>query len=235
MTSIRTLSVPEFHAELKAQGVSHQRHYALKCASCGTVQSMASLVAAGATPEEAERKIGFSCEGRLTNAGPWPSNPSAERRATRGCDWSLGGFFRIHKLEVITPDGEKNPRFEIASPEEAQALEAEIAPKLVGIGIVDADDARRLNGIEALRRLSNQIDDLVTAAGPVDNGTEWEKLYDMIFGPLKLEANTLLKANGLTFPDYCDPDTTYGEDAMAWITAFREVAKPFLDANPAKD
>jgi hypothetical protein len=117
------IDVPEFHRRLKAQGVSANRHMALVCPMCGTVQSMASLVAAGAAPEKAERLIGFSCEGRLTGAGPWANKPSAKRRAMRGCDWSLGGLFRIHKLEVI--DGtDVCPRFEVASAEQAQALEA---------------------------------------------------------------------------------------------------------------
>ena len=115
------ITVSEFHARLKAQGVPNQNHAALVCPVCETVQSMASLVAAGATPEEAERCIGFSCEGRLTGAGPW-SSKSAKRRAVRGCDWSLGGLFRIHGLEVLTDDGVAHPRFVVASPEQAQAL-----------------------------------------------------------------------------------------------------------------
>lgn len=124
MSDIRTLTIPQFHAELKAQGVSSQRHAALVCPICKTVQSMASLVKAGANPEEAERMIGFSCEGRLTNAGPMPNKPSAKRKAQRGCDWSLGGLFKLHTLEVIDEEGEKHPRFEIATEEAAKALEA---------------------------------------------------------------------------------------------------------------
>ena len=126
MSEIRTLTIPQFHAELKEQGVSSQQHSALVCPICKTVQSMASLVKAGATQEEAERMIGFSCEGRLTNAGPMPGNASAKRKATRGCDWSLGGLFKLHKLEVEDEEGAKHPRFEIATPDEAQALEAQM-------------------------------------------------------------------------------------------------------------
>ena len=126
---METITVEEFRSRLKAQGVSANRHMALKCPVCGTVQSMASLVRAGATPEQAEQRIGFGCEGRLTNAGPWPSEKDKSvkakaRRKVRGCDWSLGGLFRIHELEVVTEDGEKHPRFVVATPEEAKALEA---------------------------------------------------------------------------------------------------------------
>lgn len=110
---------------LAAQDVGENRHFALVCPACGTVQSMASLVSAGATVEQAERSIGFSCEGRFTGAGAWPAKPSSERAAVRGCDWTLGGLFRIHQLEVLTPDGEAHPRFEVATREEAQALKGE--------------------------------------------------------------------------------------------------------------
>lgn len=121
MSAPERIDVAEFHRRLKAQGVSNSNHFALVCPICGTAQSMASLVAAGATPDQAERQIGFSCEGRLTGAGPWSEKP--KRRKVRGCDWSLGGLFRVHKLEVLTEDGEANPRFEVATPEQAQALE----------------------------------------------------------------------------------------------------------------
>lgn len=132
MSGIERIDVAEFHRRLKGQGVSSHLHSALTCCVCGTVQSMASLVAAGAQPEQAERMIGFSCEGRLTDAGPWPNKPSDKRRAVRGCDWSLGGLFRIHTLEVLTDDGVAHPRFAVATPEEAQALEAQMnAAKVV--------------------------------------------------------------------------------------------------------
>ena len=121
MSQVEQITVAEFHNRLRGQGVPNQNHAALVCPICGTVQSMASLIAAGASPEQAERSIGFSCEGRITGAGPWSSKASAKRKAVRGCDWSLGGLFRIHKLEVIA-DGKPHPRFEIATPEQAQAL-----------------------------------------------------------------------------------------------------------------
>lgn len=126
MSGVEQIDVAEFHRRLKAQGVSSRNHAALKCPMCDTVQSLASLVAAGATPEEAERLIGFSCEGRLTDAGPPPNKPT-EKRRVRGCNWTLGGLFKLHRLEVIA-DGEPHPRFEVATPEEAKALEASLQP-----------------------------------------------------------------------------------------------------------
>lgn len=121
--TVRTVTLAEFHEELHAQGVSDFTHAALRCPMCGVAQSIASLIKAGASMEEAERKIGFSCVGRLTGAG-------SPRREPDGlpCNWTLGGLFALHKLEVVTPDGKVHPRFEPATPEEAQALERRNAP-----------------------------------------------------------------------------------------------------------
>jgi len=115
---MRTITVKEFHAELRAQGVPKE-HLALKCPLCGTIQSAADLIRVGAGKdfEEVEGYIGFSCIGRWTNAGSFKE----ENPPGKGCDWTLGGLLQLHQLEVITEEGEKHPRFEICTPEEAQA------------------------------------------------------------------------------------------------------------------
>jgi hypothetical protein len=118
----RRITVEQLHVELKAQGVSAREHCAFRCVMCGTVQSGASLIRAGvgASFDEIEKYVGFSCVGRFTNAGSHKKNTPPGR----GCDWTLGGLFAIHKLEVLTPDGKAHALFEVATPEEAQALEA---------------------------------------------------------------------------------------------------------------
>lgn len=128
---VTTLLVAEMHARMRAQGVSNRQHIAFVCPVCGTIQSIASLVLAGCTPVAAERAIGFSCEGRFSNAGPWPgsqdNSPQAKaRRFIRGCDWTLGGLFQIHKLEVILADGTMQPVFELATADQAQQLERDL-------------------------------------------------------------------------------------------------------------
>lgn len=114
---MRKITLAEFRAELKAQGVERD-HLALVCPMCGTVQSAKSLIAAGAGAdfEEVEKYLGFSCVGRFTGAG------GENRTKGKGCDWTLGGLFHLHKLEVITEDGTHHPRFEVATPEEAKEL-----------------------------------------------------------------------------------------------------------------
>jgi hypothetical protein len=118
---MRRLTISEFHAEIRAQGVSSREHVAFRCVMCGTIQSGRDFIRAGAGASfaEVERFLGFSCIGRFTDAGP-PLRPA---KANAGCDWTLGGLFRIHRLVVIDERGVEHPRFELASPDEAQAHE----------------------------------------------------------------------------------------------------------------
>lgn len=115
------LTHEEFLEMARAQGVPGY-DIACVCPVCGTVQSFNSLVAAGASRELADKYFGFSCEGRVTGAGPWPAEPSKARASVRGCDWTLGGLFRIHQIEVITDDGKLHPHFALASKDDAAAL-----------------------------------------------------------------------------------------------------------------
>lgn len=114
---MQTMTLDEYRTAVKAQGVPRE-HVAMKCPACGTVQSAVDLIAAGAGAnfEAVERYLGFACLGRFTGAG----SPRKESDG-KPCNWTLGGLFRLHKLEVVTPDGEKHFRFALATPEEAQA------------------------------------------------------------------------------------------------------------------
>jgi hypothetical protein len=118
------MTIIEFHDALKSQSVP-RNHMALKCPICGTVQSAADLIkaGAGATFEEVEKYLGFSCVGRLTNAPEWKKGDAPGR----GCNWTLGGLFRLHKLEVIDEDGKHHPRFEPATAGEAHVHMATFA------------------------------------------------------------------------------------------------------------
>ena len=116
---MKVLTVEEFHSALRAQGVPRQ-HVAFKCPICGTVQSMHSLIRAGAgkNEDDVERFIGFSCVGRWNGAGPHKQGSAAGR----GCDWTLGGLLRLHVFEVVTAEGKRQPTFEVANPDEAKQL-----------------------------------------------------------------------------------------------------------------
>lgn len=114
-------SLEDFRTELKAQGVD-KLHLAFVCPMCATVQSATDLIAAGAGTDfdSVERVLGFSCVGRYTGAGSPRKEPDG-----KPCNWTLGGFFTMHKLEVIDEEGKRHAYFEPATPEQAQAHAAQ--------------------------------------------------------------------------------------------------------------
>jgi hypothetical protein len=118
MAERRSISLAEFQAELKAQGVD-RLDLAFKCPLCKTIQSMRSFIRGGSPAEAAEKSIGFSCLGRITGAGSPRKEPDGEP-----CNWSLGGLLRLHDLEVIDDDGKAHPHFTPATAAEAQELAA---------------------------------------------------------------------------------------------------------------
>lgn len=72
------------------------------CPHCKTVQSGSDfLELTKLTFEEIPKYVGFSCIGRFTKK--------------KGCDWTLGGLFQIHELEIIQ-EGKTNRFFEFAQP-----------------------------------------------------------------------------------------------------------------------
>ena len=113
------MTVSEFHDALKAQGQPSHKSVLLKCPMCQTLQSAESLINAGAGDdfEAVEKYLGFSCVGRFTGASSPRKKPDG-----KPCNWTLGGLFQTHKLEVITPDGKRHPHFEVATAAEAQAF-----------------------------------------------------------------------------------------------------------------
>lgn len=96
---MKTCTVEEFEGMIKAQNRDSIDDVTFQCPRCKTVQSARDLINAGAGKDfdDVEKYLAFSCVGR------WDKD--------KGCDWTLGGLFRIHELEVITPDGKKHPRF----------------------------------------------------------------------------------------------------------------------------
>lgn len=111
MTGPRQITIEQFHAEIKAQNAPSREDITFVCPMCGTHQSARDLIeaGAGATFDEVEKYLGFSCVGRFTEAGSPRKEPDG-----KPCNWTLGGFFRLHKLEVLH-EGEAHPRFEVAA------------------------------------------------------------------------------------------------------------------------
>jgi hypothetical protein len=117
---MNTMTLEEFHAACKAQAPSNDL-IVFKCPTCSTLQSARDLISAGAGADfdAVQRYLGFSCIGRFTGAGSPRKEPDGQP-----CNWTLGGLFRTHRLEVVTPDGERHPQFELATHDEAEAHRA---------------------------------------------------------------------------------------------------------------
>ena len=117
-TIMKTITQDEFLAEAKARFGSNTRDWKFVCPACGTVQSVQQLLdavlASGGTKDDVHGYIGFSCIGRFTGQGD--AGIAAHHRGEKwdkGCNWTLGGLFRIHTLEVLL-DGKPRPTFELA-------------------------------------------------------------------------------------------------------------------------
>lgn len=82
-----------------------------RCTSCGHEQSIREVMERhpNLNPDDVKAWIYFSCEGR-----EWACK---REKPEVGCDWTLGGLFQIHKIEVATPDGKTVPAFEFAHPD----------------------------------------------------------------------------------------------------------------------
>lgn len=113
---MKTLTLEQFRALIQSQNVD-KMDWAFVCPMCGTVQSQNLLIQSGADSEN-RKMLAFSCVGRLTGKG----SPSEEKGKNHGCNWTLGGLFHTHELEVVTEDGIHHPQFEPASAEQAQEL-----------------------------------------------------------------------------------------------------------------
>ena len=100
---MKTMTTDEFHEAIKLQGCKI-KNVTFCCPACKTLQSAQDLIDAGAGKNvaEVEKYLAFSCIGRFTK--------------DKGCDWTLGGLFKIHTLEIITEEGKRRPCFEPMMP-----------------------------------------------------------------------------------------------------------------------
>lgn len=110
----RRISLEAFGEEGRALFGERGRDWQFRCPGCGGVQTPLDFVNLGVAADHAMDRATFSCIGRLPGA-------------TRGCDWTLGGLFQLHLLEVISGDVTQRC-FEFATPENAPG------PGFTGLG-----------------------------------------------------------------------------------------------------
>lgn len=94
------MKIEDWKAEGARRFGKETKDWKFKCIQCGNVQSMRDFEGLVENPDEF---VFFSCLGRVKKG--------------IGCDWTLGGLFQIHKLEVIDSEGRAHPTFEFAETE----------------------------------------------------------------------------------------------------------------------
>ena len=106
-----------------------------------------------------------------------------------------------------------------------------VADIIAGIRKQDKQPKNDLQrAVGRLRKIDRLLDRLVAAARPetvTEGWDDWELVYSAIFSSdpsdIKPRTDAALDLAGATFPDYCDPDTSYEADVRAWIETFKEI------------
>lgn len=108
----------EFLAEAQRRFGPKVRDWKFVCPMCATVQSVEQLLdavlASGGKKDDVHGYIGYSCIGRFTRQSD--AGIAAKNRGQpwdKGCNWTLGGLFQCHTLEVLI-NGKPRPTFELA-------------------------------------------------------------------------------------------------------------------------
>jgi len=120
---LKTYTLVQWEAEARRRFGDDPAAWRFVCPRCGAAQSIQDFLDAGVAAqsirdfvdagfdrETIEKVIGFSCIGRYAEG--------------RGCDWTLGGLFKIHQVEVVADDGKRHPYFDFAEEQMPAAAEA---------------------------------------------------------------------------------------------------------------
>ncbi len=96
---IKIIKKNEFIQIAESRFGPNSKNWKFICPKCKTIQSRQDFIDNGIEETIAQNQIGFSCIGRHIKE--------------KGCNWTLGGLFQIHTLE-IDDNGELHPFFELA-------------------------------------------------------------------------------------------------------------------------
>ena len=96
---------------------------------------------------------------------------------------------------------------------------------LIEGGPQDADD--RASGRRELKGLVARAERIVD-----DGALDWETRYDRVFAGAP-RIRELLRELGMPVLTYYDPDSSYEEDTMAYVSALREQVAPALEERAA--
>ena len=97
----RVLTYDEWQDEGERLFGDDRKQWKFRCPKCDTKQNFNDFVKfTELTPDDITKYIAFSCIGRFTDK--------------MGCNWTLGGLFQMHTLEITDPEGNNHPMFEFA-------------------------------------------------------------------------------------------------------------------------
>jgi len=103
---MKMISFKEWEEQGEKLFGENKRDWKFVCPMCNTAQSFNDLLQAGISEDDAQGYVAYSCIGRFNNK-------------EKGCNWTLGGLFSIHKLEVVNEEGTR-PMFEFLKNENVQ-------------------------------------------------------------------------------------------------------------------
>lgn len=88
-------------------------HWKFICPACKKTQNGEDFL--NFVPEEdINSYIGFSCIGRVNGKGNSFLNSNGDKgKYPNGCDWTVGGFLKIHKLTILK-DNKEHYHFDFA-------------------------------------------------------------------------------------------------------------------------
>lgn len=94
------VKLADFRATATERFGEDTKDWVFVCPQCKTKQTANEWNDEGIDREVIGRQIGFSCIGRHVK--------------DKGCDWTLGGLFKLHELEIIDDEGGEHPHFVLA-------------------------------------------------------------------------------------------------------------------------
>ena len=106
---MKQIKLADFLAEGERRFGKDLKRWQFICPKCKTVITPEDYHNAGVPNDKINGAVGFNCIGRFTK--------------DKGCDWTLGGLFQLHELEIEDDEGKMRPHFDFPPETECQLCE----------------------------------------------------------------------------------------------------------------
>lgn len=105
---MKTVTLEDFQTEGERRFGKERKNWQLQCPQCKQAMIAEDYRAAGVLVDDINKYVGFSCVGRFNDG-------------KKGCDWTLGGLFQIHELEIQDEEGNMHPHFDFPPEEQDES------------------------------------------------------------------------------------------------------------------